>query len=34
MQGGYECEGDILIVKRQDDCKSGDIAIVMVMMQP
>lgn len=24
------CEGDILIVKRQDDCESGDIAIVMV----
>lgn len=23
-------EGDILIVKRQDDCESGDIAIVMV----
>lgn len=24
------CEGDILIVKHQNDCKSGDIAIVMV----
>lgn len=24
------CEGDILIVKRQDDCESGDVAIVMV----
>lgn len=24
------CEGDILIVKRQDDCESGDIAIVMI----
>lgn len=24
------CEGDILIVKRQDDCESGDIAIVVV----
>ena len=24
------CEGDILIVKRQDDCESGDIAIVIV----
>lgn len=24
------CEGDVLIVKKQDDCESGDIAIVMV----
>ena len=24
------CEGDILIVKRQDDCESGDIPIVIV----
>lgn len=24
------CEVDILIVKRQDDCESGDIAIVIV----
>ena len=24
------CEGDVLIVKRQDDCESGDIAIIMI----
>lgn len=24
------CEGDVLIIKRQDDCESGDIAIVMI----
>lgn len=24
------CEGDVLIVKKQDDCESGDVAIVMV----
>lgn len=24
------CEGDVLIVKRQDDCESGDVAIIMV----
>lgn len=24
------CEGDVLIVKKQDDCESGDIVIVMI----
>lgn len=24
------CEGDVLIIKRQDDCESGDIAIIMI----
>lgn len=24
------CEGDVLICRRQDDCESGDVAIVMV----
>lgn len=24
------CEGDVLICRKQDDCESGDIAIVMI----